>query len=135
MKPEKTRLKIYKMYYELKGKHKEITKIDNLTKAFYYNTTDDIKGELIVEILTTINCVHTSITHDNMLEAIEFHFLDDHNLFIIIKPKEDSLALFLGRKMNNLFALKRLISNINGKLRKHMGGHYNITIDVAQLLK
>jgi len=81
----------------------------NLHKYTYF-IFKEVK-ELIEVFVKTLS----PFSVNQVFDAIYFDILSENSFVIFMKIKEERFPLVVGRKYNNIYALKRLISNISGK--------------------
>jgi len=135
MLPEESRLAHYNKlnfnYYH------EILSVDDKI-VVYYDDKSDIDYKLISAITNTINgliqTLEVGAKYTDFIHRTNIYFIDKHTVFILLDLSDYNIPLFLGRGKNNLFALKRLISNLAGQWSRINNCKFAITMDIKQIL-
>ena len=138
MKPEVTRMDHFNAINSVK--HNKIVNISTSRKIdldveIRYNDEDDISYSVIDDIVSVIDLFCHTIDRSeasSFVDKLTITFIDSTTVFVTIDVYKYMRGLFFGRKMANIFSMKRLISNISANRTKIIGKEYAITIDVVQ---
>ena len=135
MNPEISRVSYYRNLYNI-----DFEKVyDDVKNVFIvYNDEKHIQYELVQEIMTVLDALiitlGDSINYTEFITKTDVYFIDDKTVFILLDVDDTNFGLFVGRGKNNLFALKRLLSNLSGKYGKITGDKFSLTLDIKQLM-
>ena len=139
MQPEKSRMWVYD--YIKNNRYStwkvDYDKIDVPIRYLLYGT-ENINEEIVDEIVNTIKCSLKTITYEDLsslLDEIIIHYIDNVTMLVVLKPNESSVGFVAGRQSSNLFAIKRLMSNLSGKYKRAFKRNITITIDIHQFIK
>jgi len=135
MTPEHSRQQYYDKLYDVE---KTIEYDDKKNIHLFFSNSQDVKTELVSEVLQLLEIHVTSLSdtipYTGFVEKTSFYFIDKQTMFLLLDLDEDNFGLFVGRGKNNLFALKRFLSNLSGKHSKKNNSRFAITMDIKSFL-
>lgn len=77
-------------------------------------------NQLIEELISVIDTFVKTLSPfspEQIFNNVKFDLLDNKSIVISMNIKSERFPLVIGRKYNNIYALKRFISNISGKYK------------------
>ena len=134
MRPEHSRINHYKEIKNLDKKKKynvEIQDDINFNVNVSYHNPNFIDYDLINKLVRVMDMVSMTIGDTNInhyINSLTFHFIDNATIFVVLNVKEKHRGIFFGRSMNNIFAIKRLLSNISATASRRTGDSVAITM-------
>ena len=73
--------------------------------------------EEVIELINTFVKTLSPFSPEQIFNLVKFDLLDNNSLVISMNIKPERFPLVIGRKYNNIYALKRFVSNISGKYK------------------
>lgn len=134
MQPENSRLNHYREVENLDKNKKYNVDISNdidFIVDIAYHNPNFINYDIINKSVRVIDMVSMTIgdkSINDYVNKLTFHIIDSNTIFIVLDVNEIDRGIFFGRKMANMFAIKRLLSNISATASKKTGSSIAITM-------